>query len=471
MRRLGLGMLLAALTAPVAHAQVDLVRNHAHAKQRTIDQAANPAYHAAFAPLLAEFAQTQDTAGDVSVDPFRLSWAPARGEQRTVTYRNRYGVTLEAVLFSPKVPAKPLPAVLLMTGGNGPENGYRGIAQGLAEAGYVVMGVEAQGDGSNPATPPDPDPATPENEACAPGEWQEPQEMGIREQGPCPGQAPSFAPDGPVTGTPIAGTPADPAILAQAVAIYTQGFDYAGVEARYEAAKARKTFAALDAVRFLLSEDNPWRERVKASRIGIVGHSLGAHGALLAGNGDPLDRFDAVVSFDGFGRLNQTAEPRVPTMFQHSDGEEFGPYRELPDPESMPGHRDATRFADAGVDTMVVTLGGSTHQEWNYVPEELLNPLCTPYCGASAHGERVALYYARAWLDTHLKQRKTARRRLLARRFDGSVDGSSIGQGTFDGANVPYTIKGESVRGARSPLYPSRAAFGHTDCDDLRAGC
>jgi len=471
-RGLGLTMMLAALIPTVAHAQVDTVRNHLDSKQRGVDQLSNPAYLAAFAPLLADYAQTQNSNGPVVVDPFRLAWAPSRGEQRTVTYYNRYGVKLSAELFSPRTPARPLPAVLLMTGGGSAEKAYRGIAQGLAEAGYLVLGVEAQGDGANPATPPDPDPATPENEACAPGAWQEPQEMNIRETGPCPGQPATPASESPVAGTPVAGSPADPAILGLLADQYANGTDYDGLAEYYELVKARKTFAALDAVAFMLSDDNPWRSRVKASRIGIVGHSLGAHAALLAGNGDK--RFDAVVTYDGYGRLADTAPARVPTMFQHADGEEFGPYHTLPDPEALPGNRDAKRFVQAGVDTMVVTLGGATHQEWNYVPAQLANPFCSPFCTASRDGERVGLFYTRAWLDLHLKGRKAAGRRLLAQHFDATADRSSIGAGTYrpeTRANVPYRIAGKSVRRALSPLFRSWAAFGGNDCNDLRAAC
>lgn len=454
--------------APPAHAQWDPVTAaelYARSQQRGHDQASNPEYLRRLADYADEhaagFRDRENPVRPQDVDPFRLDW---RGEEIAVSIRNRYGARLHATLLLPPDHAGRRPAVLVVPGGNGTEHANRGLSQGLADAGYVVLGLSAQGDAGSQHAAPDPLPATPENEYCRPhdfGGWQQPQEMGIVELGTCAGEDPV---DEDPTAYP----------LEVAALISSHGEDTTALEAYYERVRPRKTFAVLDAVAWLLSAANPHRDRVHAGRIGVMGHSLGAHAALLAGNGDPERRFGAVVSLDGYGRLGATADPAVPTLFEHAEGQDFGPFLRAP-AKDLPGHADAERFVADKVPTGVVVLAGSSHQEWNYIPFPLQQ--APVGLNASRDGERVGLHYALAWFDRFLgtgQRRRSAKRRLLAPRYDGRVDRSSIGQGPYDPVtqrNVPPTIAGESARHHLSPLYRSWLRFGKVACSDLRAGC
>ena len=453
-------VLAACCAAPPAPAQVtadpgflvEAQTSFARAQQRGIDQATNPEFLRLYAPWIPEYLtverETPERMSDV--DPFRHGWAPARGREFDIQLANRYGARMDGELFLPADDRKaPFPLVMLLPGGNGNEQQYRGTTQTLAENGYAVLGVGVQGDyGSALAGDP---------KFCEPGPWQEPQEMGIREKGPCAGQDPAAE---------------EPASTLETAELLASREVPEGGLPFYEEVKARKTFGALDWLAWAGDPENPYRKWIDAERIGIVGHSLGAHGALLAGNGDPQQRVDAVVALDGYGRLNGTAGPRVPTLFQHAEGNELGgPARRRPEPESLPGHRDARLFQKAGVPVMAVTLGGSTHNDFNWIPANVA-PVAL---NASRDGERVSVHYTLAWFDRWLKPggktRKAATRRLLAARYGGLVDRSSIGQGHFDGQNRPPMIGGESARWHLSPWFSSWADFPGGACADIRSGC
>lgn len=457
---LALGLTLLASAPAVAQVSADpaFLRTEAgllaHAQQRVVDQAASPEHarrHAERAPRLAELQlpdRSEDPAREAEMDPFLDGWSPARGFERDVAITNRYGARLHGHLSMPKTAGR-LPAVILLTGGAGSEHSYREMAYGLAEAGYVVLGLNAQGDVGSQFAPADPDQSTPENERCTSGSWQQPQEAGVRETGSCAGQSPAAAGD-------------------NVELVVRESFDSS--IALYEQVKARKFFGALDGVRWLLSDENPWRDRIAGKRIGIAGHSLGAHGALLAANADPKRRFRAAVTFDSFGRLAPTGTPRVPTLFQHQDFSDL-PHRKPPTAKA-PGDQDAEAFAAAGVPTGVIHLAGSTHAEWSYTPPELL----AAAGGASRDGKRVALHTAVAWFDLWLKRgrKADARRRLTSATYDASIDGSSIGEGPWDPATqrtIHPRIGGDTKSEHLSPLFRSWIDAPRARCADLRAGC
>jgi dienelactone hydrolase len=446
------------------------VQQYEKGRNRGFDQARNPEFMATAAPI---WATLPDNPASLETDPYRVGWN--RGVAVAVEIPNRYGVKMRATLFAPKEAAKrrgrakraALPAVIVLNGGAGAQEALWAHLHGLAEAGYVALGLDVQGDGRTANLPADP-------AFCQPGAWQEPQEMGIREQHACAGQRP---PDPDPTAGPL-GAPGY-----YQVSTTTQQPDYDQLDAGYAPHVARKVFGALDAVKWLLSSANPLRSKVHRDRIGVMGHSLGAHGALVAGNGDPLERFAAVVSLDGFGRLAPYATPRVPTLFLQHEIDMGLPKHHRPDDTITPSHQAAQAFRAANVPTMLVTPDGSTHLDFAFLSYPPVWPLATatavcPECvgavNASRDGERVSLHYTTAWFDRYLKHDKSAEKRLLATTFDASSDRSSIGQGQWDPTtqrNVPYTIGGETVRSHLSPLFRSFADLGPTECTDLREGC
>lgn len=355
-------------------------------------------------------------------DPYRLDWErQGRGLQVPFAYNNRDGARIEGELWAPRtnhvdpVTGKrnpgPYPAVVITTGSiGGVKEMYWWAAQGLAEAGYVVMTYDVQGQGQSEVFP--------------------------------------HAPDGSIA-CDLDGCP--------------------GVPFQQEANFVEGTEDALD---WFLSARNPLGGLVDASRVGLAGHSLGATAVTKVGNRDP--RVDAVVAWDG-ANLPADQEPRVPTM-GHSAEAFFTPASfatAAPDPQAK--SRTFQRFRDAGVDAFQLTLRGSTHLEWTYIPYGL---------PASAEGERVAQHYTLAWFDRYLKgapgtptakrQRDDALRRLTASTFDDSADRSAIGAGVYDPEtqqNVPHTIAGQSVADALSVYFTSAYAFDGRTCEDLRRGC
>jgi dienelactone hydrolase len=442
-----------------------------NAHGRGLDQSRNPDYQQRMIPgYQAGATSAPGWERLFFTDPYLAEDGPRRADWRDVTFPNRYGAAMSATIIAPKDAGRH-PAIVIEPGGYGPRWTLLNLAQGLAEAGYVTMTIAPQGDADAAVAPADPDPSTSDNEYCRPydfGGWQQ-GEGGVTEDGPCAGQE---------TPAPPLGPPTD--VVATSVA---DGLP-PGLDEAYRAVRARKAFGVLDATRFLVSDDNPWRDRVDASHIGVAGHSFGAHGALVAGQIDSRRLIDAVVAWDGFGPLDGI-EPRVPTMFQHSEARLIGPHRPGRDPNELPQAAIEAAFRHNEVDTMLVTLANATHQEWNYLPylgvtvgSLALNgdPTAAEGAAASSLGERVALHYTLAWFDRWLKpaRKKSARRRLLARRFDRSADRVAIGQGTYDARtqrNVPYTIAGDRVHDRLSAMFTSRADFDGIACPDLRAGC
>lgn len=433
---------------------------------RLVDQQTNPAFHAAMAARTPEafvgglsdqlahpdrpmLTLGQLVPGGSTADPFRVDWAQqGRGIATPIEYTNRYGARITGTMWAPNLPFTdpvtgrttdgPLPTVLITTGSiQGFEEMYLWAAQGLAEAGYVVMTYDVQGQG----------------------------------------QSETFGhhPDGTFWCDGAPGTDDCPGVPFQQEANFVEGTE--------------------DALLFLLSDANPLRGLVDEDRLGLAGHSLGATAVTKVGNrAQPVPDaaftangrtpfaidVDAVVGWDNI-TLGEDQAPRVPTMGQSADyffAPEPSPTT-APDPEADTG--TYRRFVDAGVDAMQVALHSSTHLEWTYIPYIL---------PASSEGERAAMHYTLAWMDRYVKadtdglrgpDRRAARTvaadatdRLTARTFDDSADASAIGAGTYDPAtlsNVPHTIAGDAVADHLSIYHRSAHAFDGHRCDDLRRGC
>lgn len=389
-----------------------------------------------------------------NADPYRAPerWAPARGRVWPVSYENRYGAGISGHVWAPKAgtPGAPYPTVVMVNGGGDLEQEYWSFGQDLAENGYVVLTFDPQGSGASDS---DPDPRY-----CDPdGAWRQPQEMGVTENGECAGQ----------NGDEVSMTAGQvPAVVELVVGGHTGRQGTLDVQDLYEQLEPNYVFGAIDAHSFLMSKANPARSLVDRRRVALMGHSLGAHAAALTANGDPRRRFAAAVAMDSFARLGHGVRPRVPTMYLQSEQELFsGPRLAAPPPEALHATRlDYPGYLRGKVPVFFGVLASSTHHEFAYLGPESRLP-------ASAAGQRVATYFALAWLDRWLKDDRAADRRLVAGRFDGSVDRSAIGLGRWNPqtrTNEPRRIEGEPVRNRLSRYYVSRAHFGRYACADLR---
>jgi len=414
---------------------------------RTQDQLANPEYW----PLRESQADTDNP------DPYRAPerWAPTRGRVLAVHYPNRYGAMISAHLWAPRGGAGPHPAVIFINGSGTREEDYWAFAQDLAEHGYVVMTFDPQGVGRSDTAP------NPQSKYCDPnGAWRRPQEMGVREHGSCAGEN-----DNGINSN----VGQVPAVADIVVGGHTGQEGTADVQGIYDELSPNFIFGAFDAYRWLASRADPWRGLVDFTRVATMGHSLGAYAAAMVANGDPLHRFRAGISLDSYAHFMHGVGPRVPTLYEQSEQELFsGPRLAPPPPTSLHGtRRDYPAFVARHIDAMYVVLRASNHSEFAYSGPDEPAP-------ASRAGQRVATYFALAWLDRALRGRPDAATRLRAARFDRSMDVSSIGLGRWDPAtqtNQPYRIAGEDIAAALSPYFVSRYAFGGHVCRDMRHVC
>jgi fermentation-respiration switch protein FrsA (DUF1100 family) len=364
-----------------------------------------------------------------------------------VHYRNRYGATISGHVWAPRrgVGHASYPAVVMVNGAGDSEEEYWSFGEDLAEHGYVVLTFDPQGAGVSDASP--------AQRYCDPhGAWRKPQEMGVREHGDCAGE----------NGDEVSQTTGEvPGVAALVVGGHTGRQGRLDVQALYRQLEPNFVFGALDARDFLVSAKSPVAGVVDRHRVAVMGHSLGAYAAALTGNGDPRHRFAAAIAFDSYAHLMHHVRPRVPTMYVQSEQELFsGPRLSPPPRRGLHATRvDYRHFTESRVPVFYGVLASSTHQEFAYVGPEAHLP-------ASATGQRVATYYALAWLDRWLKGQRPADGRLLATRFDRSVDVSAIGLGRWDPVkqrNEPRHIAGTSVRDAMSRYYASEARFDDYD--------
>jgi len=146
------------------------------------------------------------------------------------------------------------------------------------------------------------------------------------------------------------------------------------------------------------------------ANVGLAGHSFGASGVTFAQdpayNSINVDNIRTIVAWD-----NLAAEytPHVPAMGQN--GESFVEpsfHYSRPDPQEKKAAFDKWRAA--GLDTMQIAPRAATHLEWSYVPELPLS--------ASSWGQGIVSYYTLAWFDKYLLHHATADARLLTNAFN-----------------------------------------------------
>ena len=425
------------------------VQNQYCAGLRLRDQVANPAFSSGTftqgAALFTEKMTDQlgrptDPAGGITTlvpgskaaDPFRTvkRWTEAgRGRVAPVSFAALNGSTLRGHVFVPPASvAKPkagYPGVVITDGSvQGYQELYYWAAQDLAESGYMVLTYDVQGQGDSSLFGSD-----------------------------CPGAC---------TGVP-----------------YQQNLNF------YQGAEDSLSFFLSTPKAPFGGSSNPYAGDLDTARVGLAGHSLGA--AAISHVGQCDNRVSAIVAWDNLSAIancdgivipkqhRTTQLINVPALGLTNDYFFFTtPATTAPNPEAKTAGYEQVR--KAGLDAQLITLRGATHLTYTYVPLVFQ---------ANELGERMASYYTKAWFDLHLRDDRSGLTRLTAKTFDGSVDATSIGAGTYDPAladpadpyagNVPYTIKGIKVQDAVSFYYRSAYSLGNSrrglSCTDVRAGC
>ncbi len=219
---------------------------------------------------------------------------------------------------------------------------------------------------------------------------------------------------------------------------------------------------------------NPFHSSIDTEHVGIAGHSLGAAAVSYVGQLDP--RVKAIVAYDNLQDVSSTegssfggqriecasgSSPRPetleitkPALGMSADyGLTPTPYTEDPDPNEKVGASD--KASDAGVDTGELIIRGGTHYEFSYIPN--------PGFGATRRGIDLVAWYTLAWMDKELKNDPTADARLMTNRWqDDALEREVDGQTPPDGNLF-------------STYIPSRIDIAHGGgrfvCEDLRTGC
>ena len=425
--------------------QRDLANQYC-ATERLVDMHANPAFATTFwaetpgiyadqnAKMLMDPAHPHLSLGQLvpggsTTDPYRTldRWTAAgRGRVQAISLPADDGATLNGYLFRPPAKVKgPYPGIVITTGSiQGYQQMYFWAAEGLAEAGYMVMTYDVQGQGNSDTLPAD----------CTPSS--------------CPGVP------------------------------YQQDYNFfQGTEDALN-----WFFSARNPARSQLDDEHVGiaGHSLGASAVSVVGQCDPRVSAIVA--------WDNLAPATGTCAEHVPAglpkgSPVKPTLTTPALGINseyfFNPSYTSSPPDAQSKAGAFAQLVAAGTDTMQIALRSSTHLEYTYVPYIL---------PASRLGERVAFYYTLAWFDRYVRGKRSAYSRLVARSFDGSADAHSIGAGTYDPAkaaanpadttagNVPYTIKGLPVADRVSIYYASEYSLTsprHTSatCRDMRAGC
>ncbi|MCW3015919.1 MAG: hypothetical protein JWO02_3011 [Solirubrobacterales bacterium] len=216
----------------------------------------------------------------------------------------------------------------------------------------------------------------------------------------------------------------------------------------------------------LNSAFNPLHDIVDYTRVGLVGHSLGAAAVSYIGQLDP--RVKAIVAYDNLATpatppqtcaSGSSARPVAaltkPALGMSAD---YGllPQPNLSEPDPLAKSAGSLTLSKAGVDTAELIIRGGTHYEFSFLPN--------PAFGGTLRGEDMVSWYTTAWLDKYVKgDDPTADERLLTDRWR-----SDAASGAVDPDHDPNMFS----RYYRSRLDVHTAAGKHVVCEEVRpVGC
>jgi hypothetical protein len=375
--------------------------------------------------------RTDGCAGDVRL----YDWAAEGGGiVQPVLFTARNGSTLSGHVWATAAGPRRRPAVVITNGSiQAPEELYWYAATSLAKAGFVVLTWDPQGQG-----------------------YSDTFGDGADQQDGVPSQSgrPFF--DGTEDALDfLLSTPRAPYVPRPSC---TSGASHADKQRARVADRRSSAF-------------NPFWSLVDPSRIGLVGHSLGAAAVSYVGQLDP--RVDAIVALDNLGDVttdgasfsgqpitcDSGSSPRPATLVPSKPAlgisNDYGllpqPNLTAPDPD---GRTVASRaLSAAGVDSGEIVIRGGTHYEHSFIPN--------PGFGATLRGMDVSAWYALAWLERYVKGDPGATARLLSDRWLDDPPGRAADPGG-DGNLYSYTF--------RSRLDIARGP-GRVTCEDLREGC
>ncbi len=381
------------------------------------------------------------------------------GRVEPVLFTARSGATLSGHVWAARAGAAKRPGVLVINGSiAGFERAYWWAARALAEAGYVVLTFDVQGEGDSDQFGEAPDVLE-----------------GSRAGLPVLGDGLPFYDGGTDALDFFLSTPDSPYVPR---ASRTSGTSHAGKQSRRVAAGLNSAY-------------NPLWRLVDPGSLGVTGHSFGAIAASYLGQSDP--RLDAVVAWDSLCTPVQPAPDELPAFLRRGpdllpglptpavaygfDPECFSappgpqpvlrkpalgingdylltptPYLTPPDPGFKA--RSSRAYSAAGVDTGNITIRGGTHLEQFFVP--------LPAPGASLRGIDLSADYTVAWFDKYLKRDPGADARLLTDRWRDDPATRAVDP-DHDGNLFSYHY--------RSRLDVHLADGTRLGCEDLRAGC
>lgn len=406
------------------HQQRDL-RNMQEAYGRNQAQASSPAFALAAREefgevLLGQLAQQAAAPGRPALtpgnvfpgwnggNPLRRGWDGRRGLRVPIAYTNRYGALIRGNVFAPLPGARdpytgerltgPFPGIVITTGSvQGSERMYFWLAQDLAERGYVVMTYDLQGQGTSETFPH-------ENEQANALPF-------------CNPFAPPQAPE-------MSGCPGVPAQQASNFVYGTQdalSFFLATPQRPYKNRPASDVpVNAFNPLweRFDRSRDRSPTASGRTTRVGIIGHSLGAFAVSYVQGVD--DRVQTAVALDKLGGGASSypgigqVKPVVPALGIQSEygftvnpywanhGSSLTPRPASPSERPDPKRELATGFdlwRKAGVDSMVIVPRASTHLEYTDIAYVM---------PASRYGQALTSVYVQAWLGRYLKDAEPA---------------------------------------------------------------